>query len=136
MYPDRAGRHDWIEEPVNFLELLRAGHGDYVIRRRRGLYARPIVPGLAAPAHRLGVGARTRIEGVPGLLTDAVIVTTPVQRRPSRALLDAERLIHSLIGFTAHNALERIRARVWWFARCVLDTTEFVTLDRLRHASC
>ena len=95
-----------------------------------------------------------------GLLTDAVIVSDGAGQfnvgHHARCWVHAERLIHSLIGFTAAQraALERIRARVWWFYadlktygrdpttaakralsrrfdRIFTARTEFVTLDRL-----
>ena len=141
---------------LNFLELLRAGHGDYVINdaavayMRRHNLARSDVAKLAnhqtrrlggevawrAHLARLGVGAsRAHTEAVKiategamwgsitdhGLLTDAVIVSDGAGQfnvgHHARCWVHAERLIHSLIGFTAAQraALERIRARVWWF---------------------
>ena len=94
-----------------------------------------------------------------GLLTDAVIVSDGAGQfnvgHHARCWVHAERLIHSLIGFAAQRAaLERIRARVWWFYadlktygrdptaaakralsrrfdRIFTARTEFVTLDRL-----
>ena len=180
---------------LNFLELLRAGHGDYVINdaavayMRRHNLARSDVAKLAnhqtrrlggevawrAHLARLGVGAsRAHTEAVKiategamwgsitdhGLLTDAVIVSDGAGQfnvgHHARCWVHAERLIHSLIGFTAAQraALERIRARVWWFYadlktygrdptpdakralsrrfdRIFTARTEFVTLDRL-----
>ena len=180
---------------LNFLDLLRAGHGDYVINdaalgymRRHGL-AGPIVAKLArhhtrrlddeaawrTHLARLGLGAsRARAEAVKiategalwgsitdhGLLTDAVIISDGAGQfnvgHHALCWVHAERLIHSLIGFTGAQraALERIRARVWWFYadlktygrdpsaagkralskrfdRIFTARTEFVTLDRL-----
>jgi hypothetical protein len=180
---------------VNFLGLLRAGHGDYVINdaaldymRRHNLPASDIAKlarhrrrrfddEAAWRAHlkRLGIGtsrgptaaARTATEGAlwgsitdHELLRDAVIVSDGAAQfnvgHHARCWVHAERLIHSLIGFTEAQraALERIRGRVWWFyddlkaycrdptpaARRALERrfdriftarTPFVTLDRL-----
>ncbi len=180
---------------LNFLDLLRAGHGDYVINdaaagyMRRHNLVRSLIAALAAheikrfadkqawTAHlaRLGVGAsrgpteaaRIATEGAlwgsitdHGLLTDAVIISDGASQfnvgHHARCWVHAERLIHSLIGFTEGQraALERIRARVWWFYadlktygrdpsaagkralsrrfdRIFTSRTPFVTLDRL-----
>jgi hypothetical protein len=180
---------------LNFLELLRAGHGDYVINdaalgymRRHSLAAsavaklarhrtRRLGDEAAWRAHlkRLGFGAELELTEVAriategalwgtitdhGLLADAVIVSDGAGQfnvgHHARCWVHAERLIHSLIGFTEAQraALERIRARVWWFYadlktyrrdpsapakrtlsrrfdRIFTAQTEFVTLDRL-----
>ncbi len=180
---------------LNFLDLLRAGHGDYVINddalgyMRRHNLSGPAVAKLArhhnrrfgdeaawrAHLKRLGLGAsREHTEAVKiategalwgsitdhGLLADAVIVSDGAGQfnvgHHALCWVHAERLIHSLIGFTAARraALERIRARVWWFYadlktygrdpsaagkralsrrfdRIFTARTEFVTLDRL-----
>ncbi len=180
---------------LNFLELLRAGHGDYVIndaalayvrrhnlsvsavaklaRHRRRRFADEAV--WRAHLKRLGLGAsreltdaaRLATEGAlwgsitdHGLLAGAVIVSDGAAQfnigHHARCWVHAERLIHSLIGFTEAQraALERIRARVWWFYadlktygrdpsaaskralsrrfdRIFTTRTAFVTLDRL-----
>ena len=111
--------------------------------------------------------ARTASEGAlwgsitdHGLLTDAVIISDGAGQfnvgHHALCWVHAERLIHSLIGFTEGQraALERIRARLWWFYadlktygrdpsaagkralsrrfdRIFTARTEFVTLDRL-----
>jgi hypothetical protein len=188
---------------VNFLNLLRAGHGDYVINdaalgyMRRHNLSGPAVAKLACHrtrrfadeaawrAHlaRLGLGAtrdprssrgqalteaaRIATEGAlwgsitdHGLLTDAVIISDGAAQfnvgHHARCWVHAERLIHSLIGFSEEQraALHRIRARVWWFYddlktygrdpsaaakralsrrfdRIFTARTAFVTLDRL-----
>ncbi len=180
---------------LNFLNLLRAGHGDYVINdaalgyMRRHNLSGPAVAALArhrtrrfgdeaawrAHLKRLGLGAsrdlteaaRIATEGAlwgsitdHDLLTDAVIVSDGAAQfnvgHHARCWVHAERLIHSLIGFTEAQraALERIRARVWWFYgdlktygrdpspagkralsrrfdRIFKARTAFVTLDRL-----
>ena len=188
---------------LNFLDLLRAGHGDYVINdaalgymRRHNLAALAVASlarhrtrrfgdEVAWRAHlkRLGLGAsrdprssrgqalteaaRTATEGAlwgsitdHGLLTDAVIISDGAGQfnvgHHALCWVHAERLIHSLIGFTEGQraALERIRARLWWFYadlktygrdpsaagkralsrrfdRIFTARTEFVTLDRL-----
>ena len=135
---------------LNFLDLLRAGHGDYVINdaalgymRRHGL-ARSAVAVLAAheikrfadarawTAHldrlaaSLGPTEAVRIatEGAlwgsvvdHGLLAGSVIVSDGAGQfnigHHARCWVHAERLIHSLIGFTEAQrpAVERIRAR-------------------------
>jgi len=93
-------------------------------------------------------------------LTGAVIISDGAGQfnvgHHARCWVHAERLIHCLIGFTdgQRAALERIRARVWWFYadlktyrrdpsaagkralsrrfdRIFTARTEFVTLDRL-----
>jgi hypothetical protein len=180
---------------VNFLGLLRAGHGDYVINdaalgyMRRHNLAASVVAKLARHRarrlgdeaawrdhlERLGLGAsgglteaaRTATEGAlwgsitdHGLLADAVIISDGAGQfnvgHHALCWVHAERLIHSLIGFTEGQraALERIRARLWWFYadlktygrdptaagkralsrrfdRIFTARTEFVTLDRL-----
>ena len=180
---------------LNFLDLLRAGHEDYVINdaalgymRRHNLAGSDIAKlarhrnrrfaGEAAwRAHlkRRGIGAargltaaaRIATEGAlwgsitdHGLLAGAVIISDGAGQfnvgHHARCWVHAERLIHSLIGFTEPQraALERIRARVWWFYadlktygrdptaagkralsrrfdRIFTARTEFVTLDRL-----
>jgi hypothetical protein len=180
---------------VNFLGLLRAGHGDYVINdaalaymRRHNLVASDIAKlarhrsrrfgdEAAWRAHlkRRGIGAsrgltaaaRIATEGAlwgsitdHGLLAGAVIISDGAAQfnvgHHARCWVHAERLIHSLIGFSEAQraALDRIRARVWWFyadlktygrdptaaAKRALDRrfdriftarTAFVTLDRL-----
>jgi hypothetical protein len=111
--------------------------------------------------------ARTATEGAlwgsitdHGLLTDAVIISDGAGQfnvgHHALCWVHAERLIHSLIGFSEGQraALERIRARLWWFYadlktygrdpsaagkralsrrfdRIFTARTEFVTLDRL-----
>ena len=180
---------------LNFLDLLRAGHGDYVINdaalayMRRHSLAGSVVAKLArhqsrcfadevawrAHLKRLGIAAlhgppeaaRIATEGAlwgsvtdHGLLTGAVIISDGAGQfnvgHHARCWVHAERLIHCLIGFTdgQRAALERIRARVWWFYadlktyrrdpsaagkralsrrfdRIFTARTEFVTLDRL-----
>ena len=180
---------------LNFLDLLRAGHGDYVINdaalgymRRHNLAGSDIAK-LARHRNRrfadeaawrahlkrrdigaargLTAAARIATEGAlwgsvtdHGLLTDAVIISDGAGQfnvgHHARCWVHAERLIHSLVGFTEGQraALQRIRARVWWFyadlktygrnptapGKRALDRrfdriftarTEFVTLDRL-----
>lgn len=180
---------------LNFLDLLRAGHEDYVINdaalgymRRHNLAASDIAK-LARHRHRrlgdeaawrahldrlglttsrgLSAAARIATEGAlwgsvtdHGLLAGAVIISDGAGQfnvgHHARCWVHAERLIHSLIGFTEAQraALERIRARVWWFYadlktygrdptpagkralsrrfdRIFTARTEFVTLDRL-----
>ncbi len=139
---------------LNFLTLLRAGHGDYVINdaalgymRRRGLSG-PAIARLAghdgkrladegawtAVLEDLGIGTvhpeavRIATEGAlwgsvtdHGLLADAVIISDDAGQfnvgHHALCWVHAERLIHKLIGFTEWQrvAVERIRARVWWF---------------------
>ena len=179
----------------NFLELLRAGHGDYVINgaaldymRQRNL-AGPVIARLtqaetqrfvnegawAAHLERLGITAlkvhpdpvKIATEGAlwgsvldHGFLKDAVILSDDAGQfnvgRHALCWVHAERLIHKLTGFTAwqRQALERIRARVWWlyadlkaycrdptrqrkaalerrFEAIFTTTTGFASLDRL-----
>ncbi len=180
---------------LNFLDLLRAGHEDYVINdaalayMRRHNLAAPVIAKLArhqsrrcadeaawrahlkrrgiGPARGLTEAARIATEGAlwgsitdHGLLAGAVIVSDGAGQfnvgHHARCWVHAERLIHCLIGFTEAQraALERIRARVWWFYadlktygrdptaagkralsrrfdRIFTARTEFVTLDRL-----
>jgi hypothetical protein len=120
----------------------------------------------AAPGG-LTEAARTATEGAlwgsvadHGLIADAVIISAGAGQfnvgHHALCWVHAERLIHSLIGFTEGQraALERIRARLWWFYadlkthgrdpsaagkralsrrfdRIFTARTEFVTLDRL-----
>ena len=180
---------------LNFLDLLRAGYGDYVINDAAVAYmhrhnlAASVIAKLARhhtrrlddeaawQAHLAGLGltvSRVRAEAVKiategamwgsvtdhGLLTGAVIISDGAGQfnvsHHARCWVHAERLIHSLIGFTEGQraALERIRARVWWFYadlktygrdpsaagkralsrrfdRIFTARTEFATLDRL-----
>ncbi len=180
---------------LNFLDLLRAGHEDYVINddalayMHRHHLAASVVAKLArhhtrrlgdevawrTHLARLGLTAsRVHTEAVKiategalwgsvtdhGLLTGAVIISDGAGQfnvgLHARCWVHAERLIHSLVGFTEAQraALERIRARVWWFYadlktygrdpsavgkralsrrfdRIFTARTEFVTLDRL-----
>ena len=142
----------------NFLGLLRAGHGDYVISRDALAYMRErhlskkVIRLLAqhpdqsfadlqawtAHLERLGVAALTsRLNAVViategalwgsvrahGFLGDTVIVSDDagqfkVGRHAGRHALcwvHAERLVHKLVGFTAHNraAQARIRGLIW-----------------------
>ena len=141
---------------LNFLELLRAGHGDYLINDAALAYMRgrklphPVIELLAghqttqfadeaawrAHLKRLGL---TRLQVHPdplkiategalwgsvvahGLLNDAVIVSDGAGQfnvgTHGLCWVHAERLIHKLAGFNDHQrqAIERIRARVWWF---------------------
>ena len=180
---------------LNFLELLRAGHGDYLINDAALAYMRgrklphPVIELLAghqttqfadeaawrAHLKRLGL---TRLQVHPdplkiategalwggvvahGLLNDAVIVSDGAGQfnvgTHGLCWVHAERLIHKLAGFNDHQrqAIERIRARVWWFyddlkgycrdpahqrkrelearfGRLFTTTTGFATLDRL-----
>jgi hypothetical protein len=141
---------------VNFLELLRADYGDYVINpaaldyMRRRCLSGAVIAGLAGDeskrfadagawmAHlkRLGI-AKLKVHPDPlkiategalmgslvdhGLLSDAVIVSDDAGQfnvgQHALCWVHAERLIHKLTGFTDwhRRALERIRARVWWF---------------------
>jgi hypothetical protein len=179
----------------NFLELLRAGHQDYVINgaaldymRRRKL-AGPVIARLgehetrrfaeagawAAHLERLAITA-LKVHPDPvkiateaalwgsvldhGFLKDAVILSDDAGQfnvgRHALCWVHAERLIHKLTGFSAwqRQALERIRARVWWlyadlkaycrdptrqrkaalerrFEAIFTTTTGFASLDRL-----
>jgi len=180
---------------LNFLDLLRAGHEDYVINdaalgymRRHNLAASVVAKLACHHTRRLGdeaawrdhlerlritasrgltEAARTATEGAlwgsitdHGLLADAVIISDGAGQfnvgHHALCWVHAERLIHSLIGFSEAQraALERIRALVWWFYadlktygrdpsaagkralsrrfdRIFTARTEFVTLDRL-----
>ncbi len=180
---------------LNFLDLLRAGHEDYVINdaalgymRRHNLAASVVAKLACHHTRRLGdeaawrdhlerlritasrgltEAARTASEGAlwgsitdHGLLADAVIISDGAGQfnvgHHALCWVHAERLIHSLIGFSEAQraALERIRARLWWFYadlktygrdpsaagkralsrrfdRIFTARTEFVTLDRL-----
>ena len=141
---------------LNFLALLRAGHGDYVINdaalaymRGRGLSG-PAIARLAghdgkrladeaawtALLEDLGIATvtvnpealRIATEGAlwgsvtdHGLLANAVIISDDAGQfnvgRHALCWIHAERLIHKLVGFNdrQRQAIERIRARVWWF---------------------
>ncbi len=180
---------------LNFVGLLRAGHGDYVVNQAALAYmggrhlSGPAITLLAEheskrfadraawTAHLEGVGitalkvhpdpVRIATEGAlwgsvtdHGLLANAVIISDDAGQfnvgRHALCWVHAERLIHKLVGFNEHQrqAIERIRARVWWFyadlkiycrdptsaGRRALDRrfdrifstrTGFVTLDRL-----
>jgi hypothetical protein len=140
----------------NFLDLLRAGHGDYVINAEALAYMRAhnlsqAMIGLLAGheskrfadqglwrAHleRLGMSelkvnpdpVKIATEGAlwgsvvaHGFLQDAVIVSDDAGQfnlgHHALCWVHAERLIHKLVGFNEpqRQAIERIRARVWWF---------------------
>ena len=141
---------------LNFVGLLRAGHGDYVINeaalaymRRRNLsgpvmtllsgHARKrFADGAAWTAHLEGLGitalkvhpdpVKIATEGAlwgsvasHGFLNDGVIVSDDAGQfnvgHHALCWVHAERLIHKLVGFNdrQRRAVERIRARVWWF---------------------
>ncbi len=141
---------------LNFLELLRAGHGDYVINAAaldymRGRNLSGAVIGLLtghetkrfaeralwrAHLERLGItklkvhpdpvkiateGALMGSVVAHGLLREAVIVSDGAGQfnvgQHALCWVHAERLIHKLVGFNdaQRQAIERIRARVWWF---------------------
>ena len=138
----------------NFLGLLRAGHGDYVISkdalaymRERHLSAKVIqllaqhpdqsfadLEAWTAHLERLGITALTvqpnpvliATEGAlwgsvkaHGFLGDTVIVSDDAGQfkvgRHALCWIHAERLVHTLVGFTAHNraAQARIRGLIW-----------------------
>lgn len=141
---------------LNFLDLLRAGHGDYVINAEALAYMRgcnlagPAIALLAKPPHqrfadaaawrahlkRLGI-TKLKVNPDPvkiategalwgsivahGLLHEAVIVSDGAGQfnigQHALCWVHAERLIHELVGFNdaQRQAIERIRARVWWF---------------------
>jgi len=139
----------------NFLDLLRAGHSDYVINAEALQYMRgrnlagPVIALLAdhptkrfadetqwqAHLARLGIaalhvqpepvkiateGALWGSIGAHGLLRDAVIVSDDAGQfnigHHALCWVHAERTIHKLVGFNAHQhaALTRIRSRIWW----------------------
>jgi hypothetical protein len=141
---------------LNFLELLRAGHTDYVINTQALAYMRAhnlshTLIGLLAGhqskrfadeslwrAHieRLGMSklkvnpdpVKIATEGAlmgsvvgHGFLRHAVIVSDDAGQfnvgHHALCWVHAERLIHKLVGFNEpqRQAIERIRARVWWF---------------------
>ncbi len=141
---------------LNFLELLRAGHGDYVINAEALAYmhsrnlAGPVVALLSEHrqtrfADRAAWTAHLEVLGISrlsvhpdpvkiasegalwgsvvdhGLLREAVIVSDDAGQfnvgAHALCWVHAERLIHKLLAYNdrQRQAVDRIRARVWWF---------------------
>ena len=148
-------RTSFSRSRLNFLELLRTGHGNYVINQAALSYMRgrslagPVIARLrGAQEHRfadqadwrahldgLGITAlkvlpdpvRIATEGAlwgaivdHGRLDGTVIVSDDAGQfkvgRHALCWVHAERLVHKLDAFSAHQRREkeRIRSRIWW----------------------